>query len=141
MPTILYQEQNINADMDALNNEDPNASAIAGAFGILALAPETIYTAFVIPRSQNVTGYTFELAYYPDLAIGLAPSQEMWGWSSPDREEVVLPGGANPQVAQRLGGRYFQIEVPSGQRWGYVRISELTGQGNPGVDLVVWRSD
>ena len=136
MSVLLFDDQNITTDMTALNNEDPNAGAVPGTFGILALGDT--YTAVITPRTSNVTGYTFELAHYPNLD-DLPSQQHMWNWSGPDRELVVLPGGTGTAEAQRLGTRFFLIIPPAGHNWGYVRISDLTGTGNPGVDMAIWR--
>ena len=140
MPHILFQQTNIAAvSMPALNNENPNSIEIDGTFGVIGIEdPKALYMANVIPRTQNVTEYTFELAYYMDLQTEppLAASQRMWYWSAPDREVVTMAAAANPTEAMRLNGRFFTIEAPAGAKWGYVRISDVLGGG---VDLMVWR--
>ena len=150
--SLLVQIQNLTADMVPLNNENPNGAspAIVGAFSVIGLeAGDAIFSANIIPMTQNVDSYLFELAFYPDLKSGLAGSQNMWYWSAPDRERVILPiptasdptppPPSNPQEAQRLGGKWFQIDRPAGANWAYVRISDITGTGNPAVSLMVWR--
>ena len=136
--TLLFDDQNVTADMDALNNEDPNPPnpPIVGAFGILSLGD--LYTVVITPRGDNITSYTFELAHYPDL-VGLPAPQQMWNWSGPDREVVTLPGGTGTPEAQRLGTRFFLVTPPAGHNWGYVRLSDFVGSGNPGVDIAIWR--
>ena len=139
---LLYQATNISADMDALNNEDPNPpnAPIDGVFGVESLATHAVFSANVVPRTSNVMGYQFELAFFMETGVLIAP-QLMWYYSSADLEVVALPGGAGTPEAQRLGGRWFQITVPAGAVWGYVRLSDFTGAGNPAVDLMIWRAD
>jgi hypothetical protein len=129
--------------MDSLNNENPNPPnpPVDGTFGLIGLEKGERYTVWVIPRNATVTGYTIEFAFYPSERTDepIAPSQAMWYWSANDREEVTLPGGGGTPEAQRLGGEPFLVEKPAGYDWGYVRISDLLGTGNPGVDLLIYR--
>lgn len=139
MPTLLYDQTNITADMVALNNENPNSGSVTGAYGLNGISAGALMTANVIPRTAGVTGFTIEFAFFPTVRDGVNPSQLMWYYSSQDLEAVSVPGGAGTPEAQRLGGNFFMIEKPAGFDWGYVRISALTGSGTPAVDLTVWR--
>ena len=139
---LIYQQQNINADMDAPQNDLPDS--FVGPFKVLSLsgAPLGSLIAVVTPNNQNLESYVFELAFWPDTASGLQPSQMMWDWSGADREELTLDATAgNPADAQRLNTRYFLITPPAGHPFGYVRLSDLAGAGNPAAALAVWSTE